>query len=180
MEYYTVPQQLHCNLSLKNISEQGMFSGYASVFNTVDSHNDVVEQGAFSKSLKAQKQGKAVKLLWQHRADEPIGFFKTIREDARGLYVEAQLSLEVQRAKEAYSLLKTGAIEGLSIGYNAVEYSLDEETGIRHLSQVELWEVSLVTFPANQAAQVMMVKGEEPLEMVRLVREIDRAIGVIR
>lgn len=170
-------QQLRCDLSLKAISEQGVFSGYASVFNTVDSHNDVVEYGAFAHSLKAQKEGKAVKLLWQHRADEPIGFFKAIREDARGLYVEAQLSLDVQRAKEAYSLLKAGALEGLSIGYNAVEYSIDEATGVRHLNRVDLWEISLVTFPANQAAQVMLVKDAKGV--MGLAGELDRAIGIL-
>lgn len=170
-------KQLHCSLSVKDISEQGSFSGYASVFNMVDSHNDVVIPGAFAQSLKQQT---AVKLLWQHHADEPIGLFKTIREDARGLYVEAQLSMEVQRAREAYSLLKSGAIEGLSIGYNAVDYRIDSKTGIRNLTQLDLWEISLVTFPANQAAQVMMVKeGGYRDDSAMLIKALDKAIGVI-
>lgn len=174
-------KHLHCPLSIKNISEQGVFSGYASIFNVVDSHYDAVMPGAFSHTLQQQKEGGSIKLLWQHRADEPIGVFRKVREDARGLYVEAQLSLEVQRAREAYSLLKSGAIEGMSIGYNALDYTIDETTGIRQLIQVDLWEISLVTFPANQDAQVTMVKDYFAKDAVStLEKALNRAISIIR
>ncbi len=170
---------MRCPLSVKAVSEQGVFSGYASVFNLVDSHQDMVMPGAFAQCLKAQNDAFTVKLLWQHRTDEPIGFFRVIREDGRGLYVEAQLSLEVQRAREAYALLKSGAIEGMSIGYNVADYRVDANTGVRQLLQLDLWEVSLVTFPANQAAQVLRVKDRVAVEAEMLKAALDRAVRVL-
>ncbi|MBY0407102.1 MAG: HK97 family phage prohead protease, partial [Rickettsiales bacterium] len=120
--------------------------------------------------------------LWQHQQEEPIGVFSQIAEDANGLYVQGRLLLDIQRAREAHALLKEGAISGLSIGYSPVRYRIDEATGVRKLAEVELWEISLVTFPANEAAQVTVVKGadwrqwQKSGQLVALSEALDRAL----
>lgn len=147
------------SLDLKSIDVQGRFAGYASVFDVVDNQRDVMLRGAFMRTI-AGRLGQ-IKMLWQHQQSEPIGVFERMFEDAHGLYVEGTLLLDVQRAKEAHTLLKAGALTGLSIGYSPVRYTIDAETGVRRLAEVELWEVSLVTFPANDAANVTVVKSTE-------------------
>lgn len=140
---------------IKAVSDDGLFSGYGSVFGVIDSYKEVVVQGAFAESL----QGRMPSLLWQHRSGEPIGVYTTVREDNIGLYLEGKLALKTSRGAEAYELLKMGAISGLSIGFVTREDSYDKVTGIRTLKKLDLWEVSLVTFPANDAARVSSVKG---------------------
>jgi len=153
-------KKLACKLQLKT-NEQGRFAGYASVFNIVDQQRDIVLRGAFSKTVKGRAH--EIKMLWQHQQEEPIGLFNRVFEDARGLYVEGSLLLDVRRAKEAHALLKAGVVKGLSIGYSPVRFRIDAKSGVRLLSQVDLWEVSLVTFPANEAANVTVVKQTQPL-----------------
>lgn len=152
-------KRLACALELKSLDATGRFAGYASVFNLVDNQRDMVLRGAFSRTLKGRMS--AIKLLWQHQQSEPIGVFDRIFEDERGLYVEGRLLLDVQRAKEAYTLLKEGAVNGLSIGYSPIRYKTDQMSGVRSLIEVDLWEVSLVTFPANAAAGITVVKERE-------------------
>lgn len=154
-------KRLGFTLELKSIDAQGRFAGYASVFDVIDNQRDIMQRGAFAKTLNGRVQ--EIKLLWQHQQDEPIGVFERMFEDERGLYVEGKLLLNVQRALEAYSLLKATAINGLSIGYSPVHYRIDPHTGVRYLSEVDLWEVSLVTFPANEAANVTVVKHAAPI-----------------
>ena len=180
-------KKLGFSLAIKSIEESGIFAGYASVFGVVDSQRDVMLRGAFSQTLAGRVPD--IKLLWQHQQDEPIGVFTVISEDANGLYVEGKLLMQIQRAREAHALLMEGAISGLSIGYSPVRYSIDEATGVRKLAEVELWEISLVTFPANEAAQVTVVKQREDShwktlqqtgDLVALSEALDRAIGVLR
>ncbi len=142
--------------------EYGVFEGYGSVFGNKDLGNDVIETGAFAKTLKRKKPNQ-VKLLYQHKSDMPIGVFDEIREDEKGLYVKGRLALQTQAGKEAYELLKMGALDGLSIGFrvNPKEVSYDNRANKRIIKEVELMEVSLVTFPMNPKATVMSVKGEE-------------------
>lgn len=143
---------------VKSIAEDGSFAGYASVFNVVDDQRDIILPGAFSGSI----EGRAgdIKLLWQHKTDEPIGRFTRLVEDEHGLFVEGELLLGVQRAQEAHTLLKSGSLKGMSIGYSIVDAQFSEEQGVRMIRKVDLWEISLVTFPANASAQVTFVKGE--------------------
>lgn len=155
-------QTLDRPFALKALDERGVFEGYASVFGVVDGFNDVVAPGAFARTLAAKRGGRDVKLLWQHDAREPIGAFEAMREDARGLWVRGRLLLDVRRAAEAHALLKAGAIDGLSIGYTTVEATLEPRTGLRRLTEIELWEISLVTFQACPGATVDAVKGGEP------------------
>ena len=124
----------------------------------MDAQRDIVLRGAFKESLAGRI--RQIHLLWQHKTDEPIGYFTAMFEDARGLYVEGRLLLTVARAREAYALLKAGVVRGLSIGYTPRRYVVDPDTAVRHLMAVDLWEVSLVTFPANDRAEVTVVKGK--------------------
>lgn len=175
----------HADLQIKSIDANGRFAGYASVFDIVDNQRDIMLPGAFLNTLT--KRAGNIKLLWQHIQSEPIGMIESLFEDARGLYIEGKLLLDVARAKEALSLLKAGAVKGLSIGYSPKQYSIDPDTGVRRLSEVDLWEVSLVTFPANEAAGVTVVKHDEARwneaiqigDAVALHAALDRAIGAL-
>ena len=146
---------------------KGMFSGYASVFGNKDLGNDVVVQGAFQKSIRA-KGARKIKMLFQHDTKEPIGVYTKVREDAQGLYVEGKLAMQTQKGREVYELMKMAAIDGLSVGYrvDAKGYSYDDRGKKRYLKQVDLMEISAVTFPMNPKARVSAVKGE-----ARSVRE---------
>ncbi|MEJ6391828.1 HK97 family phage prohead protease [Gymnodinialimonas sp. 2305UL16-5] len=138
------------------LGDDHVIEGYASLFGATDQGGDVVEKGAYAKSLKA---GRRVKMLWQHDPNEPIGIWDEVREDSRGLYVKGRLLDDVARAREAAALTKAGAIDGLSIGYRTVKANKDER-GRRLLSEVELWEVSLVTFPMLPEARVESREGK--------------------
>lgn len=150
---------LDFGFEIKSVQENGSFAGYASVFNVEDNQHDIILPGAFSDTI-AERKGD-IKLLWQHNVGEPIGYFTNIQEDEHGLFVEGLLLLDVARAKEAYALLKSGAVKGMSIGYNVVISEYDSK-GVRYIKQVDLWEISLVTFPANEHAEVLHVKGAAP------------------
>ncbi len=155
-------KHLDLAFDIKALDESGVFEGYASLFDVVDGFDDQVAPGAFAKSLADNQGGRGVKMLWQHDASEPIGAWDAIAEDGRGLYVRGRLLLDVRRGAEAHALLKAGAIDGLSIGYTTVEASIDPDTRTRRLTEVALWEISLVTFQACPGAEVTAVKGGPP------------------
>lgn len=136
-------------------------SGYASLFGAVDQGGDVVQSGAYAVSLAsiAARSG-SVKMLWQHDPAQPIGVWDEVREDGRGLWVKGRILTEVARGREAVALLAAGAIDGLSIGYRTVKARKDDKGG-RILAELELWEVSLVTFPMLPEARVA-AKGDDP------------------
>ena len=123
-----------------------VFEGYASLFGVPDGAGDVVAPGAFASSLR-KRPARDVRMLYQHFAHEPIGVWETIREDGKGLYVRGRLSLDVVRAREVRALIADGALDGLSIGFRTVRARGDAKTGLRRLEEVELWEISIVTFP---------------------------------
>ncbi len=136
------------------VGEDATVSGYASLFGQVDQGNDVVKTGAYAKSLsRLTKNGTKVKFLWQHDPSQPIGVWDEVYEDDKGLFVKGRLLTETRQGAEAAALISAGAIEGLSIGYRTVKAERDK-TGVRHLSELELWEVSVVTFPMQQQARV--------------------------
>jgi len=141
---------------------KGMFEGYASVFGNKDLGNDVVVNGAFRKSLRA-KGARKIKMLFQHDTKEPIGVYTQIKEDGNGLYVKGQLAMNTQKGREVYELMKMGAIDGLSVGYrvDAKGYSYDERGKKRMLKEVDLMEISAVTFPMNPKARISAVKAED-------------------
>lgn len=135
------------------VSAQGGVEGYASLFGVEDQGRDVVIPGAFRASL-ARRPAHAVRLLFQHDPAEPIGVWDEIREDARGLYVRGRLVEEVGRAREVLALIRAGALDGLSIGFHARKASRDARTGQRRLHEIDLWEISIVTFPMLPGARV--------------------------
>jgi len=139
----------------KSLSEEGAFTGYAAVFNNVDLGGDTIAPGAFTKTIR-DKQNHPI--LWSHRMGEVLGVNKSYKEDDHGLMVEGQLVLSVQRAKEAYDLMKAGAVTGLSIGYETVADEYNYDTDVRTLKEVKLWEYSFTAFPMNPEAQVTGVK----------------------
>jgi len=143
-------------------AEKGTFEGYGSIFNNKDLGNDVVMQGAFTKSLR-RTGAKGVKMLYQHKSDMPIGVFDSIKEDENGLKVKGRLALGTQAGKEAYELMKMGALDGLSIGFRVSPKGQDynSRNRRRYIKEVELMEISLVTFPMNPKARVRSVKGDE-------------------
>lgn len=163
------------------LREGAEIAGYASLFGAADQGGDVVQAGAYARSLaQLASQGRSVKMLWQHDPTRPIGVWDEVREDARGLYVKGRLLTDVARAREAAALIAAGAIDGLSIGYRTLKATKDDK-GRRRLSELELWEVSLVTFPMLPDARVG-AKGDSPeadllREMVAAVEEARRVLA---
>lgn len=160
------------------MTESGIFSGYASMFGgEPDSYGDVIMQGAYSETLeKGGRNGTGIAMLWQHDITKPIGVWKKIEENKKGLQVEGQLALSTQAGKEAYELMKMGAIKGLSIGYQVGKdgYDTDEKRKIRKLKTIELWEISPVTFPASVRAQITGVK--ESIINAKTERQLEDAL----
>ena len=144
--------------------DKGEFTGYASVFGNVDLGNDIVERGAFRKSLR-RKGYRKVKMLYQHDTKQPIGVFDMIKEDDNGLFVKGRLAMGTQKGKEVYELMKMGAIDGLSVGYRVDQkgYSYDERSKKRRLKDVDLMEISAVTFPMNPQAVIQGVKSDSSI-----------------
>ena len=145
-------------------SDSGEFEGYASTFGNVDQGGDLVEPGAFIESVvKAKKDGRTIPMLWQHDQREPIGVWKDIAEDAKGLYVKGQLLIETDPlAKRAHSLLKAKALGGMSIGYRVVPGHAEPDEkrpGVTRLKKIDLREISLVTMPMNIEARVTTIKS---------------------
>jgi len=145
---------------IKEISDAGVFSGLGSVFGNIDYGNDIVAPGAFGSGLETMRQkGRMPAMLWQHRSAEPIGAYTHIAEGKEGLVVEGRLALKTQRGAEAYELMKMGALSGLSIGGYTRADSYDSKTDIRTITQFELVEVSVVTFPMNDDARIGAIKS---------------------
>lgn len=162
-------------IKAESVRDDGSFAGYGSLFNVIDSYGDVVAPGAYAATLaRAAADGRMPALLWQHDGAEPIGVWTSMREDEKGLWCEGRLVLDVARAKEAYALMKAGALSGLSIGFAPVDYEYVGPEGVRKFSvlgelpagcnqvrvlkEIDLWEVSVVTFPACSPARVVSVK----------------------
>jgi HK97 family phage prohead protease len=141
--------------------------GYAAVFGNIDLGGDIIHRGAFAKTLV--ERGSKVRFLWQHDSAEPLGKPLEMREDEQGLYIKAIIS-DTARGRDALALLRDNAINGMSIGYDAIpggtDYSKAEDTGegVRNLREVRLWEFSLVTFPMNESAQVTALKTVTPFQ----------------
>lgn len=146
----------------KATGDDGTVEGYGSVFDVEDSYGDIIKPGAYKATLAAHKANNSMPaMLWQHNSDEPIGVWTEMVEDEKGLRVKGQLLLTTVRGREAYELLKIGALKGMSIGFMAKDWSYQDE--LRILTAIDLWELSIVTFPANQKATVTGVKSADAL-----------------
>lgn len=158
-----------------SVDNSMQIEGYASLFGEPDQGRDVVAKGAYAKSLaKLAHAGRTVKMLWQHDPAQPIGVWQEVREDDKGLFVKGRLLQGVPRAQEAANLLRAGAIDGLSIGYRTIK-SHKDATGQRVLDELELWEVSLVTFPMLPDARVG-AKSHEPISEIARAFETARSM----
>jgi Escherichia/Staphylococcus phage prohead protease len=142
---------------LTTIEQSGIFEGYASLFGIADLGKDVVVPGAFADSLAKRGVGN-IRLLWQHDPAEPIGRWLSIAEDRRGLRVRGKLNLAVERARDIHALMQDGGVDGLSIGFRVERARAERPTGLRRLEKLDLWEISIVTFPMLPGARVETVK----------------------
>jgi HK97 family phage prohead protease len=157
------------------VEADGTFAGYASLFGKADLGRDMVLPGAFRASL-ARRGAAGVKMLFQHDPNQPIGVWTEIREDGAGLFVKGRLTADVARAREVLALMRAGALDGLSIGFRTVRGRTDAKTGVRRLMEVDLWEISVVTFPMLPEARVSAVKSGA----AALVAAIRRATRMVR
>ena len=171
-------------LDIKSIQEENgdrTFNGYGSTFGNVDRVNDIVEKGAFAKSLEQHRaQGSMPSLLLHHDLHRPIGVWTKMEEDEYGLSVEGKLTKGVRDADEAYALLKDGALHSMSIGYRVTREEYDRKAGVNRLHEIALHEVSLVTIPANASAIVGAVKNEDGEPDIRELERVLRDAGLSR
>src|SRR5688572_4782447 len=143
----TVPFEVK-EATTSDTGEMG-FNGYGSVFGVIDYYQEEIVKGAFKSTLRQHKKDKTMPaLLWQHKSDQVPGRWLKMEEDDRGLWSEGEL-LPTTLGKDTHILLKAQAVRGLSIGFNIIKWAFDESTEILTIKEVDLWEVSLVTFPAN-------------------------------
>lgn len=154
-------------MEIKALKDSGEIEGYGSTFGgEPDSYGDIIAPGAYADSLR-QHTGKGTmpKMFWQHDPGQPIGKWLEAKEDDRGLLMRGKLNMGVQRANEAYALLKEGDIDGLSIGYRIKEYSVDTDSGVWTLEKLDLVEVSIVSIGANENATINSVKASKALQL---------------
>jgi len=161
-----------------SVADGTVIEGYASLFGAVDQGGDVVGKGAYAASL-ARRGAGGIKMLWQHDPAQPIGIWDEVREDATGLWVKGRILDTVEKGREAAALIEAGAIDGLSIGYRTVRASKNDK-GQRVLSELELWEVSLVTFPMLPSARVSAKSEEEQSDLGRTLRDMAAAFDGAR
>ena len=171
----TVTETKFARAALSRVDEDGTFAGYASLFGKADLGRDVVMPGAFRASL-ARRGAAGVKMLFQHDPNQPIGVWSEIREDGAGLFVRGRLTTGVARAREVLSLMRAGALDGLSIGYRTVRARTDRKTGVRTLVEVDLWEISVVTFPMLPEARIAQVKAGDGAGLVAAIRRATAAM----
>ena len=182
MNDHGAPERKFCRIGEEiRVTDGTVIEGYASCFGIRDKGGDVVLPGAYAASLKVlAAKGARVKMLWQHDPAQPIGVWDIVREDGRGLYVKGRLLTDVEKGREAAALIAAGAIDGLSIGYRTVKAEKDGK-GQRLLAELELWEVSLVTFPMLADARVG-AKGDSPeaeawSELAGVIRDARRELA---
>lgn len=168
-------KHLPIEFDAKAVKEDGSFEGYASTFGNVDSGYDVVMPGAFTKSL-LERPAPRIKMLWQHDRTQPIGVWTDATEDSKGLFVKGTLLRDIRCGAEAYTLMKAGVIDSMSIGYKTMEADF-LQSGVRQLKEVGLFEVSLVTFAMNDQATVTTVKEFNPREWERGLRDAGLSRG---
>lgn len=169
------------DLDVKSIGDDGSFEGLGAAFNNVDSYRDVIKPGAFKASLDARPADR-VRLLFQHDQAKPIGVFTDLHEDADGLVAKGRLILTTTAGREAYELLKAGAVDGLSIGFVTKKSSRGtlEGKSVRFLEEIDLHEISIVTFPSNPRATVSRIKSTGTFDAGDILTEINAARAAIQ
>lgn len=147
------------------VDPDGMVEGYASLFGEIDQARDMVMPGAFTQTLRTRGL-RRIPMLFQHDPAEPIGIWLDLTEDFRGLKARGKLIPDVARAREVLALVRAGAVDGLSIGFRTVRGRIDPATRIRKLEAIDLWEISIVTFPLLTGARVRAVKSTPQRRLV--------------
>jgi uncharacterized protein len=182
IKYFDCPFEIKTD----SITQEGIFEGYASDYiNKKDSYGDIITKGAFTETLKkGGRNGNGIPMLWQHDTKKPIGIYQQIVEQNDRIKVSGKLALGVQQADEAYILAKMGAIKGMSIGWDLLRddegepvkdaFEFDTKNKVRYLKQLDLWEISLVTFPANTRATITSVKSV--IENTKNIRDFENAL----
>ena len=164
------PEVKFCAMALEEVNLDGVFEGYASLFHREDLGRDIVLPGAFRDSLRTRGAG-GVKMLFQQDPNQPIGIWHWVYEDARGLFARGRIMTEIPKGREVLTMMRAGAIDGLSIGFRVVNGVRDRRTGVRRLRAIDLWEISVVTFPMLPGARVAAVKARAPTRCARSPRE---------
>ena len=164
------------------VDADGTVEGYASLFGEIDQARDMVMRGAFSATL-ATRGVQRIPMLFQHDPAEPVGVWLELVEDFRGLRARGRLIPDVTRARELIALVKAGAVDGLSIGFRTVKGRVDPASRVRKIHELELWEISIVTFPLLAGARVRAVKEDRlpsrPFSFARARAEAEwRALSV--
>jgi len=166
-------------LDVKAIGDDGVVQGYASLFGEIDDGGDSIAPGAYANGLAARAaKGQRIKMLWQHDPSHPIGVWDEVREDAKGLFVKGRILPDVSKGREAIALIAAGAIDGMSIGYRTIR-AVKEASGVRLLQELDIWEVSLVTFPMQGTARIDAVKAAE-MTAIEIERKLTRDAGFTR
>jgi uncharacterized protein len=160
-------------LDLKSVAGDGVFEGYASLFNREDLGRDIVLPGAFRDTLR-ERGPAGIRMLFQHDPAQPVGLWERLAEDARGLFVRGRLTPEVARAREILALMRAGAIDGLSIGFKAQRVRRDRIRGLRLIEKIDLWEISIVTFPMLPGARIAAVKARALADGPPSERDLER------
>ena len=170
-------KEFAAELECKAGEEDGTIQGYASTFGgKPDSYNDIIAQGAFIESIEKNGYGgNGIKMLWQHNSSMPAGIWTNMFENKTGLKIKGQLAIKTTIGNDAYELMKLGAINSLSIGFNIVDSDVNPKNGIRTIKKADLWEVSLVTFPANTNATITQVKAL--IEESKTERELEQSLN---
>lgn len=173
---------LDFDFEVKEVTPAGNFTGYGSVYSVVDQGGDIVAPGAFAESLSAMMaKNKMPAMLFGHQAGQlPVGAYQSVKEDPAGLWLDGNLATDTQRGGDLHKLMKMKAISGLSIGFVTRDDSYDRVTGVRTIKKADLWEVSLVNFPMNDAARVQSVKSIELIEDLKYAEQYLRDAGLSR
>lgn len=148
-------------------------SGYGAVFGNVDSHGDIIEPGAFADGIKGRKP----KMLWQHNYSQPVGAWDELVEDQNGLFIRGRIFKKASKGAEVATLVAGGAIEGLSIGYRTREFEM--EGGNRLLTKLDLFEVSIVTFPSNELSNIYAMKSVDDMSETEIKRHLEKSLKEI-
>ena len=160
-------------LALASVDPDGSFAGYACLFGAVDLGRDVIERGAFAGCL-AKRGAAGIRMLFQHDPSQPIGTWETLKEDQRGLLAKGRLAIETQKGRETLELMRARALDGLSIGFKPVKARRDPRSGVRRITEIDLWEISVVTFPMQPEARVTAVKARPFAGRLPTTREFER------
>lgn len=175
----TEARLLPVSIDVKALADDGTIEGYASTWQP-DQGRDLILRGAFAKTLAARPIGR-VKMLREHEPRRIVGIWTDAKEDARGLYVKGRVILDTVDGREAHALMKAGALDGLSIGYRSIRDRFDRAKNLRVIEEVDLLEISVVTFPMNATATVTAVKADESRDRARrIVGAIEAAVSAIR